>query len=103
MPKFASKLPNDDRNGLDTIANAFVDDPKGCHVIVALVDCKEVTTDVDTGAEIPTLRFRAVEGFRRDSRKGVELRRLWRETWEARTGNHALPLEVENDFDDIDE
>lgn len=91
MPKFAAALPNDDRNGLESLSRAFVNDPAGCHLIVALIDCKSITTDVDTGAEIPTLRFRAVEGFTRDSRTGRELHRLWRETWQARTGQKTLP------------
>lgn len=100
MPKFAASLPDDNRNGLDAVARAFLADPTGCHPIVALVDCKQITTDVDTGAMVPTLRFRAVEGFMRDSRNGLVVRRLWRETWEGRTGQNTIPLGLETEFGD---
>lgn len=98
--KIAPNLPSDDRNGLDAIAQAFLTDPEGTHVVVALVDCKEVTTDVASGTETPKLRITAIEGFRRDSKVGTQLRRTWREQWESRTGNASLPIELGDAFDD---
>lgn len=100
--KFTASLPKDDRNGLHMLTGAVLREPSTKHVIVALVDAKEVTTDVDTGAEIPTLRIHAVEGFRRDSAIGKQLRQIWREAWEDRTGNAALPFDSANMHADPD-
>ncbi|WP_027946573.1 hypothetical protein [Amycolatopsis taiwanensis] len=92
-------LPGDDRNGLDQLARAFVGDPEGRHVIIALVDCTKITTKVDTGEAIPTLRVRAIEGFLGTSADGKEVRRLWRRAYERRTGQVELPLEVERELE----
>ncbi len=92
--KLGSSLPKDDRNGLDALTGPVLRDPAKKHVILALVDARAITTDVDTGAEIPTLRIHAIEAFARDSEMGRELRRIWRQTWEDRTGNGALPLDI---------
>lgn len=97
--KFSASLPKDDRNGLHTLTGAVLREPATKHVIVALVDAKEITTDVDTGAEIPTLRIHAIEGFQRDSDVGRELRRIWRQAWEDRTGNASLPLDLQGTDD----
>lgn len=97
--KLTASLPKDDRNGLYTLAGHVLREPAKKHVIVALVDAKEITTDVDTGAEIPTLRIHAIEGFPRESGIGRELRRIWREAWEDRTGNAALPLDIRDGTD----
>lgn len=101
--KLGNSLPKDDRNGLHTLTGPVLRDPAKKHVIVALVDAKAITTDVDTGAEIPTLRIHAVEGFQRDSEIGRELRRIWRQAWEDRTGNGALPLEIQASDPDPDD
>jgi hypothetical protein len=59
--KFQGKLPSDKLNGLLAIADALVKDPKGTHVIVAVVDAGKVEKETDTGLMTPHARFRQVE------------------------------------------
>jgi hypothetical protein len=93
--KLTGALPKDDRDGLDS--NIFLRDPEQLHLVVALVDTKAITSDVDSGEEYPTVRVRAIESFHRDSETGKHLHRLWRETWEKRTGNASLPMDLGDD------
>lgn len=97
----SGSLPADDRNGLDQVARAFINEPEGRHIIIALVDCTKITTKVDTGEETPTMRVRAIEGFLSTSADGKEVRRLWRRAFERRTGQVELPLELERELDGL--
>jgi hypothetical protein len=99
--KLASTLPADDRNGLDALNRAAVDNPERVHVIIALVDCSEIRTKVDTGDVVPVFRVRAIEGFSPETADGKELRRFWRRRYEERTGQTVLPLEIERALDDL--
>lgn len=100
--KLSSSLPADDRNGLGALARALIDHPEEVHVMVALVDCKSITTDVDSGDVVPTARIRAVEAFTSQTADAKELRRLWRRQLERRTGQVELPLELERELDKLD-
>lgn len=96
MTKLASALPKGDGNGLDQLARALIDTPKDVHVIIALVDCKRITTDTDDGAIEPTARIRRVEvvtGADDKARAAVMLRRAL----EKRTGTTVLPFDLEED------
>lgn len=97
----SGSLPNDDRNGFGTVSAALVDDPEARHIIVAIVNCKKITTDVDTGDVVPTARICAIEAFRGETADAKELRRLWRRAFERRTGKVELPLELERELDAI--
>jgi hypothetical protein len=44
MTKLASSLPGGDANGLTALARQLIDSPHDIHVVVALVDCKKITT-----------------------------------------------------------
>lgn len=99
--KLAAALPADDRNGIGAISASLVDNPDGAHFVVALVDCSRVTTNVDTGDVIPTMRIRAIEGFPGATVDGGEVRRLLRRAYERRTGKFELPLELERALDDL--
>ncbi|MPZ66197.1 MAG: hypothetical protein GEU83_12010 [Pseudonocardiaceae bacterium] len=93
--KMTSALPKDDRDGLDP--GIFLKDPDVAHLAVVLLDTKAITSDVDSGEEYPTVRVRAIESFHRNSETGKQLQRIWRETWEQRTGNRSLPLDIDGD------
>lgn len=98
----SASLPTGDYNGLGALACHLVADPPGTmHVIVALVDCAQITTKVDSGATVPTARIRAIEGFRGTSDDAQDLRKLWRRAYELRTGQAELPLELDR-LDDHD-
>ncbi|EMD22896.1 DNA translocase FtsK [Amycolatopsis azurea] len=90
----SGKLPKDDKNGLGRISATLVEDSASTHLIVAVVNCATVTTNMDTGEVIPTARIVAVEAFPGSSADAKQLRRVWREAYEQRTGQQqALPFE----------
>jgi hypothetical protein len=97
-------LPKGETNGIDVIAAQLVNEPETVHVIVALVDCSKMTTDVDTGATVPTARIRAVEAFPGKTADAAEIRRLWRRALErrTRTDQTELPLELEQALDALE-
>lgn len=96
MTKLASGLPKGDGNGLDALARDLIDAPHDVHVIVALVDCKKITTDNDDGTIEPTARIRRVEVITEDD-KGLASKML-RRALEKRTGKTVLPFDLEEDL-----
>lgn len=92
--KLASSLPAPKANGLNAIAKDLIRDPARTKVIVAIIDTKSVTTESDTGEVIPTVRIQYVEAVLRSDM--VEAREILQRAMEARTGQVALPLELEN-------
>jgi hypothetical protein len=93
----AGKLPEGDRNGLGAIASELVDNPEKVHVVIALVDCSKVTTNVDTGDVVPTARIRRIEAIK-GGEDGRRMRMLLRREWERRTGKTVLPFEMEEEM-----
>ncbi|ONF62271.1 hypothetical protein AVR91_0238570 [Amycolatopsis keratiniphila subsp. keratiniphila] len=90
----SGRLPKDDKNGLGKISATLVEDSASTHLIVAVVDCATVTTNMDTGEVIPTARIVAVEAFPGSTADAKQLRRIWLEAYEKRTGQQqALPFE----------
>lgn len=91
--KISSKLPSDERNGLVAISAALCDNPEGSHVIIAVVDCSQITTNIDNGDVIPTARVMAVEAFESASVEANRLREMLRLHFQRRTGRRELPLD----------
>ena len=96
MTRLASGLPKGDGNGLDSLARQLIDEPTSVHVIVALVDCKKITTDTDTGDVEPTARVRRIEVIN-DADKDLAAKML-RRSLEKRTGKTVLPFDLEEDI-----
>jgi len=96
MTKLASALPKGESNGLNSLARRLIDEPLDVHVIVALVDCKRITTDSDTGDIEPTARIRRIEVIT-DSDKELAAKML-RRSLEKRTGKTVLPFDLEEDM-----
>lgn len=96
MTKLASSLPGGDANGLVSLARNLIDSPHDVHVVVALVDCKKITTDNDTGEVVPTARIRRIEAISDDD-KGLAGKML-RRALETRTGKTVLPFDLEEDI-----
>ena len=96
MTKLASGLPKGDSNGLNSLARQLIDEPASVHVIVALVDCKKITTDTDTGDVEPTARVRRIEVVN-DADKDLAAKML-RRSLEKRTGKTVLPFDLEEDI-----
>lgn len=98
--KLGSSLPNDDRNGIGAISAPLVDNPGAKQLIVAVVDCKTINIDVDSGDNVPTARILAVEAFEPHSVIGKQLREIVRRKYAQRTGRAELPFEDTNPADD---
>lgn len=95
--KLSSGLPQGEANGLAAIASQLADVPEKVHVVIALVDCSKITTNVDSGDVLPTARVRRIEAIT-DPSDGHRLRQLMRRQYERRTGKTVLPFELEDDL-----
>ena len=94
MTKLASKLPKGEADGLAALSRELIDNPQAVHVVVALVDCQKVTTDMDSGDVEPTARIRRIEC--QDDREVVG--KILRRAMEKRTGKAVLPFDLEEDM-----
>ena len=95
MAKLTSALPKGEANGLAALDRDLIDSPSSIHVVIALVDCKKITTDVDSGDVEPVARIRRIEVIREDKdRAAIMLRRAL----EVRTGKTVLPFDLEEDM-----
>lgn len=100
--KLATQLPKGTAYGLDPIVADLCDQPDHTQVIIAIVDCKEVKTDTDTGEVIPTMRIRRVEAIVGPDAHTV--RRMFHRATERRTGHEALPFGlVQDEFAALDD
>ncbi|WET79260.1 DNA translocase FtsK [Amycolatopsis sp. QT-25] len=89
----SGRLPKDDKNGISMIGAALLDDPTSTHLVVAIVTTQKVTQDIESGEVIPTARIVACEAFPGSSADAKSLRRVWREAYEKRTGQQAIPFD----------
>lgn len=96
MAKLASRLPQGDGNGLESITRQLIDEPHQVHVVVALIDCKKITTDSDDGTVEPTARIRRIEVI--DKADKDLANKMLRRALERRTGKAVLPFDLEEDL-----
>ena len=96
MTKLTASLPKGDGNGLDALARQLIDTPHDVHVVIALVDCKKITTDNDDGTVEPTARIRRIEAISEEDREVAA--RMLRRALERRTGKTVLPFDLEEDM-----
>lgn len=100
----SGSLPKGDANGLGPIVRSLIEDPHRFHVVMAIIDCKSVQTNNDTGEVVPTARVRRIEVVRRDDLGTAE--KLMRRSLEQRSGRTVLPLDMEDEmrlaFQEID-
>jgi len=94
--KLASALPKGDANGLGPLVLDLVQHPDRFKVVLAIVDCKTITTNADTGEVVPTARIRRVEAILPGDLPAA--RRLMERALEKRTGRVTLPLGLEDDL-----
>lgn len=95
--KMSPNLPTGDGNGLAAIARELIENPNKVHVVIALVDCVEVTQKTDSGDIIPKARIRRIEAVT-DPEDGRRMRTLLRREFERRTGKTVLPFELEEEM-----
>lgn len=94
--KLMGALPGGDNNGAAAIGGEMVREPRRLHPMIALVDCRRVATDADTGEQTATARVRRIEALLPSDMPAAE--RLLRRALEARTGLTVLPLELEDEI-----
>lgn len=103
MTKLSSVLPKGDADGLGVLSRHLIDDPHTGRVVIAVIDCKSITTDLDSGDVNPTARIRHIEWVQQDEEV---VRRLLVRAMEERTGKAVLPFVLEEDlrvtFADVD-
>lgn len=94
--KLGGQLPKGTANGLGPIVLDLCREPDHFQVVLAIVDCKEIKTDTDTGEVIPTMRIRRIEAITGSDKPAA--RRILERAMERRTGRVELPFEVEEDL-----
>jgi hypothetical protein len=87
--KVAGSIPAE-RNGLQAIAGQLVSHPDRQHIIVAVIDVKQIMVDTDTEVASPTVRLRHVEVVGPES--AAAARAMMQRAMEARTGEETLPF-----------
>ena len=97
--KFHAALPQGQANGLGPIVQPAVDEPHRTHLVLAFVDTKRLTTDVDTGDVEPTLRIRHIEVVLPADADVAE--QLMRRAIESRSGKAMLPIETEDEVTEL--
>jgi len=99
MAKLKASLPNGDRNGLSSITGPLVDAPHVKHMVLIVVDCKSVSSDMDTGEVTPTARILRIEPVTREDYGTAE--KLIRRALEHRHGSTVLPFDTENELTEL--
>jgi hypothetical protein len=94
--KLMGALPEGDNNGAAAIAADLLQDPHRLRPMIAIVDCRRVSTDNDTGEHTATVRVRRIEALLPSDLAQAE--RLLRRALEGRTGQTVLPLDLEDDI-----
>lgn len=97
MTNLAGRLPKD--HGLSVLQSQLVDSPQTKHIVLAVVDCRKVTSDMDSGEIEPTARILRIEAVLRQDYDQAE--RLLRRSLEQRHGQPVLPFDTENELKEL--
>jgi len=96
VTKLRGTLPKGEANGLDSIARDLVHHPDDPVVVIAVIDCHKIVTDVDTGEVEPTARILRIERLLSSDLSDAE--RLLRRALGKRSGATTLPLDLEDEI-----
>ena len=99
MAKLSASLPDGERNGLIALTGELTDNPHKNQVVIAVINCKSISTDVDTGAVVPTARILRIDPLLAEDYKRAE--QLMRRSLERRNGGETLPIDIEDDIQAI--
>lgn len=92
MTKLSGSLPKEySDDGLRSINQSLIANPHDTRVVVALIDCKTITKDADTGLEVATARILHIEPIS-DPDAEDRARQMLLDAQETRTGQTPLPL-----------
>lgn len=99
--KLSAKLAgDDDLNGLDSLADSLIDDPKTARIAVVWFDCSKIVDDTDTETRVPYARIRRFEPLGNAETMPDVLRQIVEDAAEQRTGKMALPFDRIEGFDE---
>lgn len=98
--RLGGKLPEGDKNGLVRITSLLIDDPHAAHVVVAVVDCKQLTVNTDDETQIPLVRIRAIEPLV-SAEDIAAVSAALRRAFEQRTGKVELPFDMVQDAERV--
>jgi hypothetical protein len=97
VTKLSSGLPKEyEDDGLGSINKDLIAHPHETHIVIAVIDCKAVTLDVDKGFEVATARILQIEPMR-DLAAAERARDLLLAAQERRTGRQPLPITVDGE------
>lgn len=92
MTKLSSSLPKEyEEQGLSSINRELIARPQETHIVIAVIDCKSITTDVDSGYDIATARILHIEPMK-DPEAEDRARDMLLAAQERRTGRRMLPI-----------
>lgn len=101
MTKLSGTLPKEyNEDGLGSINSDLIDAPHDTRVVIALVDCKSITTDTDSGLQQATARILHIEPIKNPDAED-QARELLVAAQVERTGREPLPL-VDGDSGEVD-
>ncbi|MEJ1195060.1 hypothetical protein [Pseudarthrobacter sp. CCNWLW207] len=90
MTKLSSSLPKEyDEDGLGSINSDLVARPTDTQMVIAMIDCKSITRDIDTGLDIATARILHIEPLR--EHEAEQAREMLSNAQERRTGKRPIP------------
>jgi hypothetical protein len=96
VTRLASGLPKGEGNGLTVLARKLIDNPSRIHVVIALIDCKKISTDVDTGDVEATARIRRIEAVLPEDHPVAQT--MLRRSLDKRIGKEVLPYDLEEEL-----
>lgn len=92
--KLSAKLAkDDDLNGLDSLAQEMIDDPKIARVAIIWFDCSKIVDNTDDDTRVPYARIRRFEPVGLAEEMPAELQQLVERAAESRTGKSPLPFD----------
>lgn len=99
--KLAGRLPGStENNGLLSVVDQLVNDPKTVRMFVIWGDVLTITRDVETDDDVPTLRVKRIEPMGEADAASQALQELVMRAAEERLGHTPLPFD-ETDPDGV--
>lgn len=93
--KLSAKLAgDDDLNGLDSLAQAMINDPHQVRLAVVWFDCQKIVNNTDDETEIPYARIRRFEPVGVAEEMPGELQQIVQQAAQDRTGKTPLPFDA---------
>lgn len=92
--KLSAKLAkDDDLNGLDSLAEDMIEDPREVRLAVVWFDCSKIVDNTDDETHVPYARVRRFEPIGTAEAMPAALQQLVEQAAEARTGKAPLPYD----------